>query len=312
MRRCAVLVTALVFDMALGEPPAHLHPVVWLGRVASTVHRLAPKGHAAVEFAGSAILSAVSVGIAILGSLVLQRVLAPLSCASRPLAFAAEAYALKTTLALRALLEAGETVQKALEHNDLPNARAALRSLVSRPTETLDGQLMASAAIESLAENASDSVIAPAMAYMGFGLPGAFVYRTVNTLDAMFGYRGTLEWSGKVPARLDDLANLLPSRLTALLLVIAAVSRGGAKRAWQVLWRDHSRTASPNAGWPMSAMAGALGVELQKPHHYTLGAPAPRPVPSDIAAAAELVRLAVVLGLVLITAWEIPRSVRRT
>jgi len=134
---------------------------------------------------------------------------------------------------------------------------------------------VAAAAIESVAEKASDALVAPALAYAAFGLPGAAVYRGINTLDAMIGYRGAYEWLGKAAARLDDAANLIPSHLTNGLLALAA-GPGRGRAVWRIAWRDHRRTASPNAGWPMAAMAGAIGVELEKVDHYRLGAPARR------------------------------------
>jgi adenosylcobinamide-phosphate synthase len=133
--------------------------------------------------------------------------------------------------------------------------------------------LVAAAAVESLAENLGDSVVAPLCYYAIGGLPGAVAYRAVNTLDSMIGYRGRYEWLGKAGARLDDVLNLLPSRLAVLLIVGAAAVVGeDARGAWRVARRDARLTAGPNAGWPMAAMAGALGVELEKVGHYRLGA----------------------------------------
>jgi adenosylcobinamide-phosphate synthase len=155
---------------------------------------------------------------------------------------------------------------------DLAAARAALRSLCSRDAGSLDGALVAAAAVESVAENASDSVVAPLLAYVLLGVPGALFYRTVNTLDAMIGYRGSYEYLGKAAARLDDLLNLVPARLTALLLLVAGWRAGRDwKRGMALRSRDAGRTASPNAGHPMATMAGLLGVQLTKPGAYTLG-----------------------------------------
>jgi adenosylcobinamide-phosphate synthase len=180
---------------------------------------------------------------------------------------------LKGMFAIRALREAGEGVRGPLAAGDLEGARAGLRSLVSRDATGLDGALVAAAAVESLAENLGDSVVAPFCYYAIGGLPGAVAYRAANTLDAMIGYRGRYEWLGKAGARLDDLLNLLPSRLATLLIVGAAAIVGeDARGAWRIALRDARLTASPNAGWPMAAMAGALGVELEKVGHYRLGA----------------------------------------
>lgn len=170
------------------------------------------------------------------------------------------------------LVEAGRAVRLPLERGDLPSARLALQSLVSRDRSHLTTELAAAAAIESLAENLSNSVVAPLLYYALLGLPGAALYRLCNTLDSMIGYRGHYEYLGKVSARLDDILNLLPSRLTALLIIGLAPFFGGKRQtAWRIWRRDAGKTASPNAGHPMSAAAGALGVQLVKVGHYALG-----------------------------------------
>jgi adenosylcobinamide-phosphate synthase len=186
-----------------------------------------------------------------------------------------EAVGLKLTLAVRGLGAAALEVARHLDRGDLAAARAAVgRHLVSRPTAALDGAEVASAAIESVAENLTDSVAGPLLAYAAFGLPGAAAYRAANTADAMFGYRrGALEHFGKVAARLDDALSFLPARASTLALTAGAALTGASGRAaLATAWRQHRRTTSPNAGWTMAAMAGALGVRLAKPGHYRLGA----------------------------------------
>jgi adenosylcobinamide-phosphate synthase len=185
---------------------------------------------------------------------------------------------LKSALAARMLGRAAKEVSDALAKDDLERAREGLRSLVSRDTSQLPAPLLAAAAIESVAENASDSVVAPLFWCALGGVPAALAYRATNTLDAMIGYHGETEWLGKAAARIDDLANLIPARLTAALLVIAAALCGeSAKDAMRIWWRDGGNTESPNAGRPMAAMAGALGLQLEKVDHYRLGDPGPAP-----------------------------------
>jgi len=158
---------------------------------------------------------------------------------------------------------------------------------------------VAAAAIESLAENLSDSFVAPLVAYALFGLPGAVAYRAVNTLDAMIGYRGRYEYLGKAAARLDDLLNLIPARVSAgLLLVAGALTRADVAGGIRVLGRDRRATASPNAGWPMATMAGLLGVTLEKPGHYRLGDGPAAVAPSDIDRAWRIVAVAAALAAV--------------
>ncbi|MGH2380772.1 MAG: adenosylcobinamide-phosphate synthase CbiB, partial [Candidatus Limnocylindria bacterium] len=179
---------------------------------------------------------------------------------------------LKSSFALRGLLEAADRVVRAVDRDDLSAARAALPWLVSRPVDDLDRAHICSATIESLAENLADSYLGPLAAYSLGGLPMALAYRVVNTADAMLGYHGQLEHLGKASAWLDDVANLVPSRLTAALVVVAAPVVGlPASSAARIALRDARLTASPNAGWPMAAAAGALGVWLEKLGTYRLG-----------------------------------------
>jgi adenosylcobinamide-phosphate synthase len=186
--------------------------------------------------------------------------------------------------------------------------------LVSRDTTTLDAPRIAAATIESVAENSSDGVVAPLFAYALLGLPGAFAYRWLNTIDSLWGYRDPArEWLGKAGARADDIANWLPARLTALLLVVASFWCGQPGQAWRIWQRDARHTASPNAGHPMSAMAGALGVELEKMGHYQLGAGLPLPRAADILRAVTLMRAAVVTGMALsaVILWTKGKGTKR-
>jgi len=195
-------------------------------------------------------------------------------CPSRGLILYAlmEGIGLKPFFALRMLADAGRSVRLSLEQSDLPAARDALQSLVSRDRSALTAELAGAAAIESLAENLSDSIVAPLLYYTLFGLPGAAAYRLFNTFDSIVGYHGQYEYLGKAAARLDDVLNALPARLTALLIIALAPLFGGNRfTAWQIWRRDAHRTTSPNAGHPMAAAAGALGLQLEKVGHYRLG-----------------------------------------
>jgi adenosylcobinamide-phosphate synthase len=215
------------------------------------------------------------------------------------LATASEVWLLKTTFAVRALEEAARCVYLAMEAQDLSRARQAVAMLVSRPVDDLDDWHIASAAIESVAESTADSFVGPWFAYALIGLPGAVGYRVVNTLDSMIGYRGRYEHVGRVSARLDDLINLSISRLAAVCVVFAAWRPGTtARTAWHVMRRDHGLTASPNAGWPMAAMAGALGIVLEKPNQYRINDGAAIPLAFDIGRATNLMRRTAVVAAV--------------
>ena len=206
-----------------------------------------------------------------------------------------EALVLWTLVSARRLMRAARAVDAALERGDLVGARAMVAfHLVSRDTHALAEGHVVSATVESVAENLGDSVVAPVCFYLAFGLAGASVYRVVNTADAMLGYReGVLEYFGKAAARFDDALNFIPARLSALAIVAGAVlARADARAAWRVMRRDGGRTPSPNAGWPMAAMAGALGVMLEKRGTYRLG-DGPLPRRAAIGRAISIVALAI-------------------
>lgn len=294
-----VFAAAWLLDAILGEPPAWLHPVVWIGRLAGPLTRLAPRG-AGVELGlGALYVAAITVGAAGLAWLG-QRALSPwpaLRCAF-------EVYVLFSCFALKGLLDAGGAVRRALLAGDLSAARAALGSLCSRDPAALSAPELAGAAVESLTENSSDSVVAPLFYYALFGLPGAVFYRAANTLDAMVGYRGRFEYLGKAAARLDDVLNFLPARLTAGLLWITGALLGlSSAGARAVFWRDRNRTESPNAGQVMAMAAGLLGVRLDKRDVYVLGAELAAPDAAAVARAIWLVRAASWLFAALLLAW---------
>ncbi len=275
----AAVLVALGLDL-LGEPPADWHPVVWFGKVIQCLERAAPRGRIPQLLYGVVMLvlaaPAAFLPVSIVHRLA-KRVRAEASrrgCAySGPVLYALiEGAGLKPFFALRLLAEAGRSVRLSLEQGNLPDARHALQSLVSRERSELTAELAGAAAIESLAENLSDSIVAPLLYYTLFGLPGAAAYRLFNTFDSMVGYHGQYEYLGKAAARLDDVLNVLPARLTALLIIALAPLFGGNRlKAWQIWRRDARRTASPNAGHPMAAAAGALGLQLKKVGHYRLG-----------------------------------------
>ncbi len=259
------LCAAVAFDLVLGEPPNALHPVVWMGRTLRLLKRPADGRRAAQLVWGVLVALGVPALFATAASFV------PTHPA---LALVVFVPALKSSFALAALGRAGRAVGQALARGDLAAARHGLRSLCSRDPSQLDGPRVAAAAIESVAENASDSFVAPLFYYALFGLPGAIAYRACNTLDAMIGYHGRYEYLGKPAARLDDLLNLVPARLTAAFLLAGGALVGADVRGgWRIWRRDARRTESPNAGRPMATMAGLLGVELEKVDCYKLGDP---------------------------------------
>ena len=273
-----VLLLALLLDLALGEPPNRLHPTVWMGKTVSIAERVAP-GPQSLPAAQLAFGAAMALSIPLAWGAAAWAVSFGFM-ELHPLAYApVAAVLLKTTFSVRMLSGVAAGIGRILASNDVSQARREMSALVSRDTSQLTGSQMAAGAIESVAENITDSIVGPLLAFALFGLPGAAAYRAVNTLDSMVGYRGRYEYLGKASARLDDLINLVPARLAALLLWLAAVTMPGMAggRAWRIMLAHRNRTESPNAGWTMAAMAGGLGVTLEKVGHYRLGDPAPEP-----------------------------------
>ncbi len=285
------LALALAVDAGLGELPALLHPVVWLGAAVRRARRLLFRPHRGP-------LHQLMAGALLLGAALAVSVGLVWSCGTfaarvHPLAtFVVELFFIQASFAVRALLEAGVRMQRALEQGTHAG-REALMHLCSRSADDLEPAELRAATIESLAENASDSVVAPLFWLVVGGVEAMVAYRVVNTLDAMVGYRGRYEYFGKAAARLDDLVNWVPARLTVVFLLVAGRFLDlPAARAWRVARSDAALTESPNAGWPMATVAGLLGVRLEKPENYVLGAHFPVPGPSALAGGLRLIRLA--------------------
>jgi len=261
--RIITLLGALALDLALGEPSNVLHPVALMGRFIRWGWRRSPRRGAVPQFAWGAAL--VLAGMAFFSL--------PWVLLDIPLRWLWSIPLLKLTFCIRALFQAGREVHQALERGDLPEARQLVGChLVSRDTSQLSSSLVVAATVESLAENITDGLTSPLLFFALCGLPGAWGYRFCNTCDSMLGYRDPeREYLGKFAARLDDLLNWLPARLTGALIVLAAMLSGeDAGNTWRTMLAQHRRSASPNAGWTMSAMAGALGVTLEKTGHYRL------------------------------------------
>lgn len=304
--RAAALMVALALDLVLGDVGGAWHPVALAGRVLEDAYRPWPGRHPATQLLGGTAALAAVAAVAALLSRTAERV-----AEGRLIRAVLLGVLLKQTFSIRGLLEAGFKVAESLECGRLDQARLHLGALVSRPTADLSPDLCASAAIESLAENLADSIAAPLLLHSLFGLPAAAGYRVVNTADAMFGYRGQTEWLGKSAARLDDMLNWIPSRLSALALTGASLVLGGraeASSAWQRWRQEGGRTASPNAGQPMATMAGALERRLEKVGHYVLGERYGEPNASDIRTAIRLTGVAAGLLAAAALAWETRRS----
>ncbi len=258
---------ALLLERLLGYPDGLVkrigHPVIWMGALIALLDSRLNRG---ANRRGRGVLALLFLLAAT------AAITIPLAwlCRSLPFGFVLEALLASTLLAQKALGDAVRAVAAALRRS-LPEGRAAVAHIVGRDPESLDEPGVARAAIESLAESTSDGVIAPLFWLLLGGLPGIALYKAVNTADSMLGHKTErhLEF-GWASARLDDLLNLVPARLTALLFAAAALFVKGAEpeQAWATALRDASKHESPNAGWPEAALAGALGFALGGPRSY--------------------------------------------
>lgn len=267
-----ILLLAIAFDAILGDPPwlyrALPHPVVILGRGIDWLDRRLNRETAAnVARRGAGALAVlILVGAAVATGWILSAAFAHL-----PFGWVLEGLAMSSLVAQKSLYDHVAAVARGLEQGGLEGGRKAVSLIVGRDPESLDDAGVARAAIESLAENFSDGVVAPLFWAALFGLPGLLAYKAVNTADSMIGHRTPRhEAFGWAAARLDDLVNLVPARLAGLLIVAAALMLPGARagKALHAMRRDAPKHRSPNAGWQEAAMAGALGLAIAGPRRY--------------------------------------------
>ena len=301
-----LMLAAWAIELALGWPDPLFrcirHPVVWIGAFVGTLEKLLNRPslpHAVRYVLGG--LSAVTVIVTVAGFAVLVTRALP----DNGLGLVIEAVVGSAFIASRSLHDHVAAVARPLGAGDLAGARAAVSMLAGRDPAHLNRPGITRAALESLAENTSDGVVAPIFWGVVFGLPGLAAYKAINTLDSMLGHRNErFAVYGGFAARLDDVANLIPARLTGTLLVLAAAS----PEAWRVMIRDSRCHRSPNAGWPEAALAGALGVRLSGPRVYGgqlsdepwLNSGAPDPSPQDLRRGLAIYRKALTLGAVLL------------
>ena len=289
------LVLALVLDLALRELPNRLHPVVWMGQTVSWLERVGPAPESGRLALGWGAVMAVAVP-ALFGGVAWVAANGLRELGTIPY-LAGATVLLSTTFAVKGLAQAGIGVKDAMDEGGIGEARHELRSLVSRDAGSLDTSLASAAAIESVAENTTDSYIGPWLAFALLGLPGAFAYRAVNTLDSMIGYRGKYEYLGKASARLDDVMNLVPARLSAGIIVLSGgLCRLPTGRGLRWLWKGRRLTASPNAGWTIGAMSGLLGVALEKAGHYRIGDGLDDPAPRHISQSVKVALVVAAIG----------------
>jgi len=262
---------ALGLDFAVGDPKSKFHPTAWIGTL---IAKLTPFAKNSEKLGGVFLVLIVTTIVSgVLIALDFGIKLITIDYISFILSILIGTILLKTTIAIRGMEKHAIAVVESIECNNIEAARDNLALIVKRNTKTLDKNHVLSGVLESVSENTVDGVTGPLFYYALFGLPGAFVYRAVNTIDSMIGYKNSIfknvGWFG---ANCDKVLNFIPARLTALMMVLGAMIIGNDwRKSYQIMTRDGSKTESPNAGYPMAALAGALQTKFEKIDHYILG-----------------------------------------
>ena len=267
-----IFTLAFMIDIFFGEYPDRIHPTIGIGKVILYFKPKAKNPNPRLEKVNGVLMALIIILLVALPVSILLFWMRGLPF-GEILYIIVGAILFKATFAIQGMGQYTKPIAKALKANDLAGARKWLPYIVRRDPNTLDERQIISAAVESIAESTTDGITAPFFFFALFGVSGAFAYRVVNTLDSMVGYKN-VEYKniGWFSANLDTIANYIPARLTAYLMVVAAFFlRENWRESYRILQRDKHKTASPNAGYTISAMAGALNIQLEKQGHYKLG-----------------------------------------
>ena len=266
---------AILLDLLFGDPKNRFHPTAWIGILIGIITtRMKNENYNLEKFGGIFIvLIPVCISIVVLLSLDFSIGLISVESLSILISIISGVVLFKMTIAIKGMERHALAVLDSIQKNDLTQARTNLSMIVKRNTKNLDKNHILSGTLESLSENIVDGITGPMFYFAIFGLPGAFVYRIVNTVDSMVGYKTqmfkNLGWFG---ANCDNVLNYIPSRLTGLTIVLSSMLLGHDwKNCYEIFKRDGKKTDSPNAGYPMAAFAGALGTKFEKLEHYSLG-----------------------------------------
>ena len=266
---------AILIDLIFGDPKNRYHPTAWIGTLIAKFTTLAKHQNPIFEKIGGVLIIVIisSIVILLLLSLDFGISLIFTDYISLVVSVLVGTMLLKSTIAIRGMEKHAINVLESLENNNLNMARNHLSMIVKRNTTNLDKNHVLSGVLESISENTVDGITGPMFYYAFFGLPGAFFYRIVNTADSMIGYKNDLFKNlGWFTATCDTILNYIPSRLTGLMMIIsAALLHNNWRHSYKIMMRDGKKTESPNAGYPMAALAGALETKFEKINHYKLG-----------------------------------------
>ena len=266
---------AILLDFKFGDPKNKYHPTAWIGTLIAKLTPIAKNEHSLLERLGGVCVIAITSGIVIFLLFVLEAgiSLITIDYVSLIASVVIGGLLLKTTIAIRGMEKHAISVLESIDENNLDVARNHLSMIVKRNTKNLDKNHILSGVLESISENTVDGITGPLFYYSLLGLPGAFVYRIINTADSMIGYRTDIFKNvGWFAATCDTILNYIPSRLTGLIMIISsAILQNNWKESYKIMIRDGKKTESPNAGYPMAALAGALETKFEKVNHYKLG-----------------------------------------
>ena len=266
---------AILIDLIFGDPKNRYHPTAWIGTLIAKFTPIAKHQNSIFEKIGGVLIIVIISSIVILLLLSLNFGISLIfpDYLSLIVSVLIGAMLLKTTIAIRGMEKHAINVLESLENNNLNMARNHLSMIVKRNTTNLDKNHVLSGVLESISENTVDGITGPMFYYAFFGLPGAFFYRIVNTADSMIGYKNDLFKNlGWFTATCDTILNYIPSRLTGLMMIVsAALLHNNWRHSYKIMMRDGKKTESPNAGYPMAALAGALETKFEKINHYKLG-----------------------------------------
>jgi adenosylcobinamide-phosphate synthase len=266
---------ALVLDFAVGDPKNKFHPTAWLGSLIALLTPHTKNSSKNLEKLGGVFIILISSGIVVSLMLFLDIGIKLITVDYMYIIISVivGGILLKTTMAIKGMERHALAVVNALEQDNISSARDNLSMIVKRNTKNLDKNHVFSGVLESISENTVDGITGPLFYYAIFGLPGAFVYRVINTADSMIGYKTNIFKNvGWFAANCDKFLNYIPSRLTGFIMILSAMILGNNwRKSFEVMIRDGRKTESLNAGYPMAAIAGALGAKFEKIDHYSLG-----------------------------------------